>query len=82
VILDGEDNAAPEVTVAFLGALIEANGLRVSYREWLRRPENKKYEGTVATRVLDSLPACIKPFVERPGKGKSPRLRVDQLAAQ
>jgi hypothetical protein len=78
LILDGKPFPAREVAVKYLDALIRANGERVSFAEFVER-NSPRFDSAVATRVLDGLPKEIQPFVDRPGKGRSPRLKVELL---
>jgi hypothetical protein len=77
LILDNRPIPASEIGVHFMAELIKANGRPVSFAAWLR--QHPQFTGAIVTRVLDGLPAEVKPFVERPGKGGLPRLKVGLL---
>ena len=77
IVLDGVSYPAPEVSVAFLGRLIKADGEAVSVAGFLE--EHSDYAGTNRTRVVDRLPKPILEFIDRPGMGSPPRLLVEKL---
>jgi hypothetical protein len=64
-----------EVTVHFVAALIDADGGRVAFAEWVRK--HSKFEGARSDRDL-KIPKEIGQFIER-GKGRGARLKVDLL---
>jgi hypothetical protein len=61
----------------YVAALIEANGWPVSFAEFVRR--HSQFEGAVTNRELDKIPPVIADFIDRPGKGGSPSLKVEML---
>jgi hypothetical protein len=74
--LDGKVFPATEVAVHFVAALIKANGLRVSFAEWVRN--NPRFERAISNRVLKKIPKEVARFVER-SQGRAPRLRTELL---
>jgi hypothetical protein len=76
--LDGKSHDRPPVTVAYLGALIDARGGRVSFREWVKRAENEQFAGAQVNRVLDDLPTRVAAFVDRQG-GRPARIKAELL---
>jgi hypothetical protein len=79
-LLDGEMIQAEEVVVRYVCALIDANGVPVAFAQW--RSKHPEFEGAIVTRVLKKLPPKIAKFVERGGKGKPPRIKIELLRAQ
>jgi hypothetical protein len=77
LMLDGQPYPGTEVAVHFVAELIEANGRQVSFSQWVR--DHSRFEGSQSDRVLRSLPAEILRFIERGGKGRQPRLKVEAL---
>jgi hypothetical protein len=80
IVLDGKPYPAPEVAVRYLGALLEADGARVSFAEWVK--SYPQFEGEVVTRVLrNKISPCVRPYIDS-HKGCPPRLKVEALGAQ
>jgi hypothetical protein len=77
LILDGTPIPAQEVGVYYMDALIRANGEGVSFAGWVAK--TPRFAGAVSTRVLDQLPEEIQGYIQRDGKGRPPRLKVELL---
>lgn len=77
-LLDGIPIACPdEVAVRFVAKLIEADGLRVSFSEWIKgHPE---FAAAKSNRILAKLPGEIRELIES-GKGRMPRLKIGSLS--
>jgi hypothetical protein len=78
-LLDGKPlPCSSEAAVHFVAKLIDADGSRVSFSEWVQ--SHPDFVSEKSNRVLDSLPREIQDLIER-GQGKSPRLRVELLSS-
>jgi hypothetical protein len=80
IIFDGTPLSAPEASVHYVAALIAANGYPVAFKRWVK--DHPEFEGQVSTRVVKGIPEPVRGLIDSPGKGRPPRLKVEELLAQ
>jgi hypothetical protein len=80
IIFDGTPLPAPEASVHYLAALIEANGYPVPFNRWVK--DHPEFERQISTRVVKGIPEPVRAFIDSPGKGRPARLKVEELNAQ
>ena len=80
IIFDGTPLSAPEASVHYVAALIAANGYPVAFKRWVK--DHPEFEGQVSTRVVKGIPEPVRALIDSPGKGRPPRLKVEELLAQ
>lgn len=66
-----------QAAVAYFAKLIEAEGNRVSFPEFLTN-NSGKYEGAIITRELKKLHLDVLKYIDR-GKGRPARIKVEDL---
>jgi hypothetical protein len=77
LVLDGNPVATfDETATCFVARLIEADGERVAFAEFVRK--NPSFESAKSTPTLNKISEIITPYIER-GQGAAPRLKVEDL---
>lgn len=81
LVLDGEPLPTfDELVTHYVARLIKADGEAVSYAAFLRADDRfKGFERSALSKGMNKIPIEIFKHIERPGKGKPARLKVEDL---